>query len=300
MPERPVLPLERVREILAPYVTLDEAALGAVTSALDELFARERVDEHRARIDAELAIGRRIQRTLVALECPTVPGWEIAPHYAPAREVGGDFFDVFRVADRRRSLVVDVADVTGKGIAAALLMAFARPLLRAAFDHFRAPVPALERVNLILTRERRSGLFITALGARIDVNTGELAIANAGHEPPLLVPGDGGPLRWLSAEGPLLGMFERLDLVERRYHVGQGDLVLFYTDGVTDARSPTGERLGDRRFRASVRAARGGSASEVLGSIVGRLAEWQAGAEAADDVAIVVLRRSPGPSGSAA
>ena len=115
-----------------------------------------------------------IQRSFVPLIPPDLPGYEVATHYEPAREVGGDFFDVFRIQRRPGRLAVCIADVTGKGIAAALLMAFARPLLHAAIDHAMAPGDALERTNRILVEERRSALFITALCATIDMRAGTL------------------------------------------------------------------------------------------------------------------------------
>lgn len=282
---------ERIQEVLRPYGQLEDAALAALAGEVERIVAERTAAADRDRIDAELAVGRRIQRTLIQLQCPDVAGWEIAPYYEPAREVGGDFFDVFRLPDRTRSLALVMADVTGKGIAAALLMAFARPLVHAALDNTRAPAAALERVNWILTAERPSGLFITALAAKVDVAAGEVRLANAGHEPPLLVPGDGGPLRWLPAAGPLLGMFGRLDLVERRHRLGHGDLVVFYTDGATDARSPAGERFGQRRLRSVIRQARSRPAREVVDALVDRLQDWQAGTPAADDVAVVALRR---------
>ena len=99
------------------------------------------------RIDEELAHGRRLQRSFVSLVAPDVPGYEMASHYEAAREVGGDFFDLFRLRRRGRPLSVVIADVTGKGIAAALLMAFSRPLLHSAIDQTTGPAAALERTN---------------------------------------------------------------------------------------------------------------------------------------------------------
>src|SRR5262245_45489118 len=154
------------------------------------------------RIEEELAHGRRLQRSFVSLTPPDVPGYDISAHYEAAREVGGDFFDLFRLRKRGRPLSVTIADVTGKGIAAALLMAFVRPLLHAAIDHTTGPAQALERTNRILVEERRSSLFITALVGRLDLPTGRLTLANAGHEPPLIVRADGSPPVWLDGAGP--------------------------------------------------------------------------------------------------
>ncbi|HET9519469.1 MAG TPA: PP2C family protein-serine/threonine phosphatase [Candidatus Limnocylindrales bacterium] len=243
-----------------------------------------------------MALARRIQRSFVPLIPPDIPGYEVASHYEAAREVGGDFFDVFRVRGRSGRLAVVIADVTGKGIAAAMLMAFARPLLHAAIDHTVNPGEALERTNRILVEERRSSLFITALCAVVDLRRGEMRIANAGHEPPLFVPAGGEPVRWLEGSGPLLGAFGRLDLAECAVTLASGDLVLLYTDGVTDARAPTGERFGDERLLGVIERHRGGSARDVVDALALAIRDFQGEEPAADDVTIVAVRRTERPS----
>ena len=265
--------------------------LASAVSGRDALAASE-ADAHR--IEAELALGRRIQRSFVPLIPPDLPGYEVASHYEAAREVGGDFFDVFRIRGRPGRLAICIADVTGKGIAAALLMAFARPLLHAAFDHAQTPGEALERTNRILVEERRSSLFITALCATIDMRAGILRLANAGHEPPLLVRAGESPV-WLDASGPLLGAYRRLDLTERSMVMAQGDVVLLYTDGVTDAQAADGERFGEERLLAAVRSASGGSASDVVDAVCDAYHRFQGQMPAADDVTMVAIRRLPRP-----
>jgi sigma-B regulation protein RsbU (phosphoserine phosphatase) len=245
------------------------------------------------RLEAELALSRRIQRSLIPLTPPDLRGYEVATHYEAAREVGGDFFDVFPLRDRAGRAGIVIADVTGKGIAAALLMAFTRPLIRAAIDHTRDPILALDRTNRILVDERRSSLFITALVGMLDLRTSVLRLANAGHEPPLIVPGDGRPIRWLTGSGPLLGAFSTLDLVPCEVQLAPGDLALLYTDGVTDTRGPSGERFGDDRLLAVVEQARGGTARDLVDAVVDEIAAFQAEMPAADDVTIVALRRLP-------
>ena len=194
----------------------------------------EAAAERHRRIDDELALGRRLQRSFLTLDAPEAPGYDLASHYEQAHEVGGDFFDLFRLLRRGRPLSVVVADVTGKGVAAALLMAFARPVIHAAIDHASGPADALERTNRVL-RERRASLFITALCGSLTLSTGRLRLANAGHEPPLLVRGDGSPIAPIEGGGPLLGAFPSLDIAETSTQLASGDIVVLYTDGVTDA-----------------------------------------------------------------
>ena len=146
------------------------------------------------RLEAELALGRRIQRSFIPIVPPMIPGYEVASHYEAAREVGGDFFDVFRVRGRAGRVAICIADVTGKGIAAALLMAFARPLLRSAVDTCGRRRP---RSNWSTGSSSRSGgrrCSSPHCARPSSCAAGSLRLANAGHEPPLLVPADGGPI----------------------------------------------------------------------------------------------------------
>jgi sigma-B regulation protein RsbU (phosphoserine phosphatase) len=271
-------------------VLVDERrARTAAETALLEAGAEAAAERHR-RIDDELALGRTIQRSFVGLVGPDIPGYDLACHYEQAAEVGGDFFDLFRPLRRGRPLSVVVADVTGKGVAAALLMAFARPVMHAAIDNASGPVDALERANRVL-RERRSSLFITALCGSLTLSTGRLRLANAGHEPPLIVRRDGSPIEPMEASGSLLGAFTSLDLVEAATELAQGDIAVFYTDGVTDARSLAGDRFEDARLLEAIEAARQGSAGDVVDSIRRAVEAFQAGMAPADDITIVAIGR---------
>jgi sigma-B regulation protein RsbU (phosphoserine phosphatase) len=278
----------------APATVADVAArvLAAAVAALWDAGDVPSIEE-RTRIEAELALGRRLQRSFVPLVAPEVPGWALASHYEPAREVGGDFFDIFAPRGRRHELAVVVADVTGKGIAAALLMAFARPLIHAAIDHARRPAVALERTNRILVEERRAALFITALCVYLDTQSGDFVLANAGHEPAFIIRANGWRLEEFDAPGPLLGAFPRIPLEERTGHLEPGDVLLLYTDGVTDARGPDGSRFGDDRYRSAIGGAEGATAQALVDAIVGAVRAFQADEPAADDLTLVVARRLP-------
>ncbi len=237
-----------------PGPATDDAPLLAATGAgrrrgpgrpLASNIARERHDASPAasqRIEQELASRSRAAAQLrVAGRARSTPGYDIASHYEAAREVGGDFFELFRLRRRGRPLSIAIADVTGKGIAAALLMAFSRPLMHAAIDQMTGPAQALERINRILVEERRSSLFITALVARLDLAGGHLRLANAGHEPPIFVPADGGPPRLVARARARSSAPSRRSTCPRcAPGLLPGDLLVLYTDGVTDARSPIG------------------------------------------------------------
>jgi len=262
------------------------SALDALAAGLGELAEAD----YRA-LTSELAQARLAQRSFVSLRGPVVPGYDLASHYEAAREIGGDFFELFHVQRRRRPVGVVIADVTGKGIGAGMLMAFARPVIHAALDHSPGPAEALERTNRILVDEIRSGLFITAIAGVLDVTTGRLRMANAGHEPPLLVPGDDGPIDSIEGGGVLLGAFRSLGVPELDVRLRSGDTLVLYTDGVTDAIGPSGERFGEHRLLATIEAARRGSAHDIVAALRDAVAEFRGTVPPADDVTIVVIGR---------
>jgi len=223
-------------------------------------------------------------------------GWEIASDYRPARSIGGDFFDVFPLLDpaRPRQLGVVIADVSGKGISAALLMAFVRPVIRAALDRTGDPVAALERTNQILTEERRTGLFVTVLAGVLELDTGWFSFANAGHEPPLVASTDDSLPRLVPGGGPLIGIFTRLGVSPVTVEIGPGERLILYTDGLTDAAAADGLRFGEERLREAIRDTGQGTAEATTSAVVGRVLDFQADAEPADDLALLVFRRVVG------
>jgi sigma-B regulation protein RsbU (phosphoserine phosphatase) len=184
-----------------------------------------------------------------------------------------------------------VADVTGKGLDAALLMAFARPVMHSALTASRGPAEAIDRTNRVLVGEHRGTLFITLLCAVLAPATGHVRVASAGHELPLLVPADGGTIRPVGRAGVIIGAFESVEPPEVELALAPGDVLVGYTDGVTDARSPAGDRFGDERLVATLDAARPASAPMLVAAIRDALAAFQGAEEPADDVTIVAVGR---------
>jgi sigma-B regulation protein RsbU (phosphoserine phosphatase) len=170
-------------------------------------------------------------------------------------------------------------------------MAFVRPIMRAALDRSGNPAEALERTNRILVDERRTGLFVTALSGVLDLATGQVRLANAGHEEPLVIPGDGSPVRSLPGSGPLLGVFGRLAVDEVRAELRPGDTLVSYTDGITDAMNERREPFGEQRLFDAARRAGGDTAKDVCRSIITAVTRHQGETPAADDLALLVVRR---------
>lgn len=172
-------------------------------------------------------------------------------------------------------------------------MAFLRPVIRSALDHTGNPVEALERTNSILVNERRTGLFVTVVCGVLDLESGAFTFANAGHESPILArPGRAEPTQ-VPGGGPLVGVFGRLDLARLTVEVRPGERLILYTDGITDARAPSGERYGESRLLDSIRGTGAGSAENTCQAVIDSVLGFQGDAEPADDLAFLVLRRLP-------
>ena len=173
-------------------------------------------------------------------------------------------------------------------------MAFLRPVIRSALDHTGDPVEALERTNSIMVDERRTGLFVTVVCGVLDLDTGVFTFANAGHEMPIHARPGGVEPAPIPGSGPLVGVFGRLDLVPQTVEIRPGERLVLYTDGLTDAQAPNGERYGDARLLATIRDTSNGHAEETCRAVIDGVLGFQGDADPADDLAFLVLRRLPG------
>ena len=260
---------------------------------LSELLRRQRLEQEiseRERVEQELLVARRIQQASLPKEVPTLEGWEITPHYQPAREVGGDFYDFFELDEGR--VCFAVGDATGKGMPAALAVTATSSMLRAvAQDSGYSPGEVLERVNKTLLARILPNMFVTCFCAILDPERGRLLYANAGHDLPYLWHG-GGEAEELRARGMPLGLMPGMSYEEREASLREEQGVLFYSDGLVEAHDPKGEMFGFPRLRALVaeHAAEERSLEEALleklYSFVGE------GWEQEDDITLLTLRHS--------
>ncbi len=278
-----------------PFDPTDRRLLAAVASQTAIALERASLQREilaRRRMDDELAIGRRIQRSLMPRRFPSLPGWGIGAAYESAREIGGDFYDAFFLRDQPGGLAFAVADVTGKGIPAAILMADARALIHAAADHGTDPAESLARVNHILVEERATSLFVTVVHGVVDGPTGQLVIASAGHDPVHILRRDGS-LTIIEPTGRLIGAAPDIAAHALRFVVEPGDAIVAHTDGVTDARSPDGGFYGEDRYRAVLSSLAGRSADDIVEGVMTDVTAFRAGAEAFDDLTLLVVQRRP-------
>lgn len=247
----------------------------------------------RQRMEEELAIGRRIQLSLLPRGCPQVPGYSFAAGYRAAHEVGGDLYDFIVQPDDRAKVHLVIGDVTGKGVPAALYMAVSRTLLHTyALDGY-GPGEALRRVNDFIREDAASPLLLSAFYAVLDTNSGRLTYANAGHNPPIRLRAATGELDLLESRGLLLGAFTAFMPDERSCALDPGDFIVFFTDGITEARNAGGGFMDDEGLEAVVRSRPWSSAEKLLTAIINAVDDFAAGAAQADDFTVVVLHRLP-------
>jgi serine phosphatase RsbU (regulator of sigma subunit) len=221
---------------------------------------------------------------------PQLEGWQIAPFYQPAREVGGDFYDFHLLSEGRLGLVTE--DATGKGVPAALVMSTTCGMLQAVSQTLDASSPGevLERVNETLVARIPANMFVTCFYAILEPKSGHLLYANAGHDLPYLRrrSGDAEQLR---ARGMPLGLMPQMGYEEKEIVLEEGESVLFYSDGLVEAHNPQGEMFSFPRLQALVaehgkERSLGDSLLEVLYSFVGE------GWEQEDDITLLTLQRS--------
>jgi sigma-B regulation protein RsbU (phosphoserine phosphatase) len=230
-------------KVLTP---LASQVAGAIENArlISELRRRE------DRLEKELTIAQRVQHGLFPEETPSGPGWEASAHFQPARELGGDLYDFYEVGDRQLALAV--GDVAGKGVPAALYAAFASGTVRArAFERRHRPADLLARVNRTLRRRGVEGLYCTLIFALFDFARGELVLANSGLPYPLHFRAEEGRAEPIELAGLPLGTFDGATYEERVLPLRAGDVFVFFTDGVTDARGG-GQEFGVDRLRQLV------------------------------------------------
>ena len=212
-----------------------------VAIAVHNMQLLRRTDEALARKMAELAVGQEIQLSLLPKTCPEAPGWEFAASYSAARIVGGDFYDFCELADKPPRLGLVIADVAGKGVPAALFMALSRTIIRTTAFSGRSPASALMRANQLILKDSQAEMFLTAVYAVLELDTGRLIYANAGHNRPLWRHAADGTVTELDQRGIVLGAFEGIMLEEQRLDLAPGDALILYTDGVTEALNGEGE-----------------------------------------------------------
>jgi phosphoserine phosphatase RsbU/P len=235
----------------------------------------------------ELQDGRAVQRALMPERSPVVPGWRLWLFTRPANDVGGDLVDFVRLEGGKSTLTL--GDVAGKGLKAALLTAKLQATLRAFLPDSLSLVDLVFRVNTVFRRDALPQVFASLVSASIEPGEGTVRLVNAGHPPPIVIRHD--TVDTLNKGGPALGLIDRADFREQAVNLAPGEIVLIYSDGLTETRNEEGEFFGDERLRALLPGACAAGAADLGERLVAACDRFQGNAPAHDDLSLVVLQR---------
>jgi serine phosphatase RsbU (regulator of sigma subunit) len=249
---------------------------------------QQELQERNRRYERELALAAQIQASFLP-PVPTIPGWQMAARLIPSHETSGDFYDFVPLPGERWGIVV--GDVADKGAGAALFMALSWSLIRTYLvEHLSAPARALELVNRRILQDTLTTEFVTVFLGVLDPAAGTLSYGNAGHCPALLVRA-GGDVTWLARTGMALGVVEEAVWEESSVAFQAGDLLVLYTDGVTEAPSPQGKLFRSHRLKSVAREHIRAGPVEVLENVLADVMAFAAGGRLRDDIALIVLKR---------
>ncbi len=245
------------------------------------------------RLDRELRMASEVQRVLLPREAPDLQDYRMAALNRAARTVSGDYYDFIKVDEGRVGVVI--ADVSGKGLPASLIMAMARSVLRAYARISPSPASVLSQVNRVIFPDMREDMFISMVYLILEKDTSELVFARAGHDPPLLFRAGTGEVEELQAPGLAVGVdegtvFERVTR-DVRLLMHSGDVLLLYTDGVTEAANSRSEEFGIERMRRVFREAAVEGAEKVLARVAAEVEGFTEGQPQSDDITLVAIEK---------
>ncbi len=258
-------------------------------TAYDELKAAQAQIIEKERLEQELQVAADIQLSILPDELPATAGANFGASMLPARQVGGDFYDVFTIDENHMGVLI--GDVADKGVPSALFMARAHALFMAEADDANLSSGEVMRlVNRHITRLQKSTQFVTVLYGILDLQNNEFSYTRAGHEPPLILQSDGTVERLPHNSGMAIGLWETIKLDERTIQLTRGQTLLLYTDGMTDCRNPKGELFGLERIKQTLSGLAGHSAQEICDRLLGTLKQYQDGSKQDDDVTLVAVQ----------
>ena len=287
--------LEVVRLISLPMILANAAGMAIlaliIRNRINETRTAAEKDRYRRELERqayEMELAAGIQQSFLPESPPRIEGVELAALNLPAREVGGDFYDFIPVSQDKWGLVI--ADVSGKGIPAALFMALSRTLVRANAVGNPTASQAIRRANDLIVEDDRANMFVTLFYSVLDPKRKTLSYVNAGHNPPLMFRREGRDIILLEAKGIALGVMPNIELEEREISLREGDLVVLYTDGVTEAINDKEEQFGQQRLIQLIEEGSNLPAQELITRIQQGVAAFSAGQPQFDDITIMVLK----------
>lgn len=263
-----------------------------MTSSLQTYIANlEHVTAEKNRVQTELTVATKIQKSMLPNIFPPFPNrkeFDLHALMEPARQVGGDFYDFFLIDDNRLALVI--ADVSGKGIGAALFMVIAKTVIKNIAQTHASPAQILSQANNTLCTGNDAAMFVTCFLGVLEIDTGVLTCANAGHNPPLLISGAGGIAPLDVKPGFVLAGMEGMRYTETQVAMQPGQKLLLYTDGVTEAFNPHGEQYGMQRLEQTLEGLKDADIKQMIQGVRADIDLFAEGEEQADDITMLVLR----------
>ena len=276
-------------------IDLDDLSV-TIEKAIEQINYVHQMQKEHTQLESlkgDLAIASEIQQAILPRVFPPFPDIaskiDIAASMTPAKDVGGDFYDLFRIDDNRVGFVI--ADVSGKGIPAAIFMAVSRTLIRATGIRGGSPADCITYSNRLLAQESVDCMFVTVFYGIIDVNTGEVTYCNAGHNPPYILKhkGDISPLPM--STDPMAGAIDGITYHEGTLKLEKGDALVMFTDGVTEAMSTANEEFGEQRLEDTLEDVAMHNCQQMVDAIKADVAAFAGEAEQSDDITVLALKR---------
>lgn len=257
-----------------------------VAIIIEKVMLHEQLIEKK-RLEGQLEVARQVQLELLPAKDPELPKFDISAYNFPTEEVSGDYYDWVRIYDDQIGVVI--ADVAGKGVPAALLMAFLRASLRAATHVGYATHISMAKVNYLLWESIERNQFVTAFYGILDASNRTLSYSNAGHNPPILIDSDG-KTRFIDSGEQPLGMFRDTRYHEYYHSFHPGEILLLYTDGVTEAQDENGEEFGRERLAEAVKTNSSLTARQLIANLQRSVMDWTGGVGSNDDATFFVIK----------
>lgn len=273
-----------------PMIVGNAIAVTIFIFITNNLLEERRTRAEKKRIESELNVAREIQMSLVPKTFPGPPKnpeFDIYAVLEPAREVGGDLYDFYFIDDDHFCFLI--GDVSGKGVPASLFMAVTRTLFKAEAGRGSGPDEIQYLVNNGLCQGNDSAMFVTTFCGILNVRTGEVVYSNGGHNPPYIRRRDGSVEILKNMKGMALGVMEDIPYGREEIMLEEGDTLVLYTDGVTEAMNSVNEMFTDRRLEESIRKTGSSSPRDIVERILANVREFAAGAEQSDDITLLVL-----------
>lgn len=287
--------LARGERAVPPYEPARDDEIGRLAATATDFRAGIEARDQLLKLRQDLEAAHTIQSSILPADPPDRPAFAVRAYMRAARDVGGDFFDWFDLPDGRFGFVV--ADVSGKGMGAALFMAAACTVIRTTARLIADPGECLARANDLLAANNAASMFVTVFYGVLCPKTGRMVYANGGHNPPYRVSADGVVSALPGTEGMLLAMFPGQGFATAELALAPGDCLYLFTDGVTEAQDATGALFGERRLTDALAAAAERTPQALLDQVLDRVGRFVADAPQADDITCLALRWH-GPSGS--